>query len=352
MKKLLLTVAFVFLLAAPLSDGALADNQVQPESIHDVITRMEDSVLLIVGITPEMRNFKGTGVVVRADEEGVIILTAKHVANGGELVVVHNGNVYSPINKLPLGESDAALLFFPPMQGVKALEPNLDEDSSTVKSLSFGYWGKLKELTATAGKTNRHVIGEYFNDFAITEGVIRSSGMLYFGFSGGALVGVDGRLLGINIAITHNYTLAVDIRYIWNNFAHLNKGKLVNYKTDKNFNQFKNDSNNWNRIEAGLDATITNDKGESISVLGLRVLCGKEATENGLTIGENVTKWLKEGFTFTSGDKKYKIIGFEIGMRNKLPQRAGTPSFDMNYAFVCANGYYVLLSLEEINDSE
>lgn len=353
MKRAIFAILFVFLLSAPLSDGAVADQpNTQSVAIHDVITEMEDSVLLIVGITEDMKPFKGTGVVVRADKDRVIILTAKHVSSGGEIMVAHNGNLYSPINKLPLGTTDVCLLFMPPMQGVKALKPNLDKDSGHARSVALGYWGRLEELTATAGRTNRLVISEYFNNHEVVSGVIRSSGMLYFGYSGGALIDTSGRLLGINIALTNEFTIAVDIRYIWNQYAVLNEGKKVTFESDKNYNQLKTGSNDWTRIESDFDATITDDNGESISVLDLRVLCGKEVTEPGLIISDDITRWLTSGFTFTSDGKKYKIIGWEIGMRNKLRVKDGEPSFKMDYAFIFANGYYILLALEEIDAAE
>jgi serine protease Do len=170
----------------------------------DFRSNVEKSIVIITTVTMgidsdahiRIETHKGSGIVI-SDR---LILTARHVVEGISMLptVWFNGVSYSSSNTKALDNTDAGfILLSEPIKGAKPIEWNLDPSENEVRAYAFGAWGGLQTVTYTAGmlsRTSHHIV---FDEREL-DWVLSGTTMLFFGFSGGAIVDADGRLLGVN----------------------------------------------------------------------------------------------------------------------------------------------------------
>lgn len=219
MRRLLFCAVLLLALFAP--GRTLEDTRQVAHSLDDYGFRsnVEQSIVIIQTVklaADDQRNLeismhKGSGIVVGPR----LILTARHVLEGISMppIVVFRGVSYTSEKTKQLENTDAGfILLGSPIEGAKPIEWNMDPSTADVRAYAFGAWGGLDEITYTAGTLHREGKHIEFNGREL-DWVMTGSPMLFFGFSGGALVDADGRLLGVNFgANTEVGTFFVDAR--------------------------------------------------------------------------------------------------------------------------------------------
>jgi hypothetical protein len=173
------------------SCSALGGNPSQAE----IVAQSSDSVVRVESRT-RSGDFVGSGFIV-AGPEGVVA-TAYHVVEGAETIIVRQGGDESSANivaeLLVFDEIlDLALLRVPPL--ANGIELSSSELSSGSQVLAMGYpLGLEGDVSVSQGIVSRQL--EFDGDF-----YVQHDAEILQGNSGGPLLGEDGKVVGVNIAV-------------------------------------------------------------------------------------------------------------------------------------------------------
>jgi S1-C subfamily serine protease len=156
--------------------------------------------IVIIHVHRFLSSSKGSGIII-TDR---IILTAKHVVKDAFLkpVIDFQGTQYLSDKVVELDNTDAAfILLANPIDGARPIEWNMDPSESEVRAYAIGAWGDLTSITYSAGTVLRQPRHIEFDGEGV-DWTIGGTVMLFWGFSGGALVDERGRLLGVSFGIS------------------------------------------------------------------------------------------------------------------------------------------------------
>lgn len=207
-----MTFVTVLALAVLTTGKTIEDTQVETVTIDDAAfyARVRDSIVIVHN--PRLLGTgKGSGIVVAKD----IILTARHVVaeNFFPPVVFFKGKSYFGKKVFKMENTDAAfILLMEPIEDARPIEWNMNPGKGEERAYAFGAWGELTTITYSAGTVVRDPQHIEFLGSEL-DWVLAGTPMLFFGFSGGALVDAEGRLMGVCFgASTDTGTKFVDAR--------------------------------------------------------------------------------------------------------------------------------------------
>ncbi len=203
---------FVAVLAfAVLIPGKPLENKSENALIHDLNFKTQVSRSIVIIKSPHMIGMaKGSGIVITK----TLILTAKHVVEESLFppFIIFNEKTYISEDVHQIENTDAAfVLLSSPIEDARPIEWNLEVGENQLDAYAFGAWGNLTSITYSAGSISRKAERIDFLDKDL-DWVMTGDTMLYFGFSGGALVDCEGRLLGISFGASPRGSHFIDIR--------------------------------------------------------------------------------------------------------------------------------------------
>ena len=175
------------------------------DAVQDVVRAAAPATVLIEGRTGERRVGSGSGWVLDANEG--LIATNAHVVDGGDRYEVVAGGRSRPAAVLGLAPcEDLAVLRVADRSGLKTMpvgtQSSLELGQTTV---AVGYPSNASEeeaLTSTTGVVSvvRTAYREAALDIPRYPNVIQTDAAINEGNSGGPLLDLDGRLIGVNSA--------------------------------------------------------------------------------------------------------------------------------------------------------
>ncbi len=320
-------------------------------TIDTMLARARQAMAHVEATNKEGAAYYGSAVAVHTTPTETYFLTAGHVITpAGEIKIAYAGVLYPIQSSGTIADSDAGWLKTVAIPGIVPLSVNLDASGDAVNSVAFGYWGRAgsqRKLTGTFGMINRKVIDGTYNDQEkrILRGMIDGSHLVYYGYSGGVVVNYDMQILGINSILSSQYSLAADIRFIWNHVP-WKTGPAITYPVEDNFNEIGDGTIQRLRIAPTdkftrtVGTTTTNATVADIST-ALR-----QETENG---AGNYSLNLVTGFrtaTIVLGGKTYRVVGVSLDGRHMLSvsMMTGTPK---QYVIIMDNGFQAIIFLSE-----
>lgn len=207
MRKTLLLAVLALAVFTP--GGTLEDShhaaRVDDRAFYE---RVSDSIV-IIEVIGEDGAYKGSGIIITDH----IVMTAKHLLQKDSLlpIVYINGFPHLGTKYKVLDNTDAAFIYVDDEITSPPIEWNLETSTDEVQAFAFGAWGSLTKITYSAGTVSREMESITFAGQEI-QWTIKGSVMLYFGFSGGALVDASGRLIGVSFGSDGKGTFFVDAR--------------------------------------------------------------------------------------------------------------------------------------------
>ena len=310
--------------------------------VSNLIAKMSKSVLHVEGVS-EKGAFSASAVVIMTGVDETIFLTAAHVVKPALVMgVVFNGTTYAMRESTIIKGTDAAWFKTGRIPGVVALGMNLGSSSNSIPSMAFGYWGRagqLCELSGTIGRTCRKVIDRVYSDGATLHGMVGCSHLVYYGFSGGVVVDENLCIIGINSILNNNYSLSVDIRYIWNHLPWSNIKATM--EVDDNFDFFGSKMNGITRLKLDINSTIN---GESINDITNRCYLELNNSSQSFSV-EFIREFINTKITI--GTKTYAIIGGIVRGRNKISLTIEQSGDSRAYVNIQGEGFEIILFVHE-----
>jgi len=181
--------------------AALATRQSDDERVAQALARAAPATVLVEARLAGGRAQTGSGWVL--DGERGLVVTAAHVLNAGERFTVRAGGRTAPARVVGVAPcEDLALLRADSARGRPAL--TLGEAASQGASvLALGYpagtvAGEPPSSTRGVVSAARTALTDPGPDVPALTGAVRTDSALDPGFSGGPLVGLDGRVVGVS----------------------------------------------------------------------------------------------------------------------------------------------------------
>jgi S1-C subfamily serine protease len=211
----------VVLLSSGGGSGSSAD-----EAVPQVVKQVTPSTVLVEALRGGRRAATGTGWVLDAHEG--LMVTAAHVVNEGEQFRIGHGGQARPAKVLGVAPcEDVALLGAKGLNGLKDAEKAESSDVEQGQTaVALGYEaGALPSDAATSTRgvvsATRTTFRDPAPDVPAYPEVVQTDTALNPGFSGGPLVDLDGRVIGVNAAARttgsdgrplegQNYAIAID----------------------------------------------------------------------------------------------------------------------------------------------
>ena len=192
-------------LAVLLVAGVVGGDGDDGPSVEDVVDKTGPSAVLV---RARLRGTQATGSGFALDKNDGLVVTNYHVINGGKAFDVRVGDDYREAEVVGAAPcDDLALLKVDDSDGMRTLSLGSQKDlrqGQQVVALGFPANASLRgELTSTAGVVSvpRSSFRLPTPDSPRFENLIQTDAALNPGNSGGPLVDIDGRLVGVNTAI-------------------------------------------------------------------------------------------------------------------------------------------------------
>jgi S1-C subfamily serine protease len=177
------------------------------ERVARVVRDVVPATVQVESRTAGMRSGDGSGWVLEAlDAEELLVVTAAHVINTGQRYYVHWDTVESPaevFGAAPCEDLAVLRVADPVGGGTLALDDVRGaRQGETVLAFGFPSLGSAETAASTRGvvSTERAAFTDPAADVPAYRAAVRTDTALDPGFSGGPLVGLDGKLVGVNAA--------------------------------------------------------------------------------------------------------------------------------------------------------
>jgi len=164
---------------------------------------LDSSINQLPGVNIGATKLKGVGSGVVVSKDGLIVTNA-HVINMANkiYVIMYNGESYEAILIAANEKDDLALIKITPKTDLKPIEFSSDVMiGETVVSIGNSFGLENSVSAGIISGTNRKF--SYGNNI-IFDDLIQTDAPINIGSSGGALLNMEGKLAGINLAIIQN----------------------------------------------------------------------------------------------------------------------------------------------------
>ena len=178
-----------------MSSPSQSDSSATPQPVPTYLQWLEPAVVRVIGEVSA-----GSGFIFHLEGERALVVTNHHVVDdGGELKILIRNELFYDATLLGYdADRDIAVLSICCSESFARIpiEKGIGFPALSQKVVALGYpRGGTKSVTATEGEIRLEVRGELL-------GLIVHDALLMPGNSGGALLTWDGRLLGVNVAIS------------------------------------------------------------------------------------------------------------------------------------------------------
>lgn len=355
MKKLFLALLLIITAAlcqnVHISSAGTTTNLVL---VDETLAKLNKSIVDITAYLDPLgmkRYARGTAVCIKKSSKETKLLTANHLVSNEampimSLGIVINDKKYSSLSWQQVKETDVIVVTFLGELDLVPLDLDLSDSDAITPCLAVGIWGNSGELTFTVGHVARGVckatsLTNY--DFKVMRGFILSSALIASGYSGGALISQDGKLLGINIMSSGHREVAVDIRYIMSNMPSKEDRIVVKIPWDPTYNVVG---------ARGFSCLPHSDNDTMVS--GEKILSMREI---GLYLGKlflekkqiDFTEKFVPGTIASINGKKYIVTGVMYNTRNKTTDisKQITNIYGTSYLYLCDDGWSCAITLSQ-----